>query len=233
MKIKGLVVFRYWLQIAVAALLACGGCQAQMQKDEATKNLPESARATLDQLGNLSHLPMGTWRYHTGDVAHGESPSLDDSTWPTARVNGEYPEDALWFRQWIEVPKTLNGYDLTGAQIWFRFDAWVNGPLPQIIYFNGRRVAMGDDLEPIVLFDHAQPGERERALADDLVRPVAGHVLHEHDDSLGALDEIHGATHPLDHLAGDHPVGEVAILDGKSTRLNSSHSRRSRMPSSA
>ena len=160
MKIKGLVVFRYWLQIAVAALLACGGCQAQMQKDEATKNLPESARATLDQLGNLSHLPMGTWRYHTGDVAHGESPSLDDSTWPTARVNGEYPEDALWFRQWIEVPKTLNGYDLTGAQIWFRFDAWVNGPLPQIIYFNGRRVAMGDDLEPIVLFDQARPGDR-------------------------------------------------------------------------
>ena len=76
------------------------------------------------------------------------------------RRTAEYPEDALWFRQWIEVPKTLNGYDLTGAQIWFRFEAWVNGPLPQIIYFNGRRVAMGDDLEPIVLFDQAKPGDR-------------------------------------------------------------------------
>ena len=34
----------------------------------------------------------------------------------------------------------------------------MNGPLPQIVYFNGRRVAMGDDLEPIVLFDRAPAG---------------------------------------------------------------------------
>jgi alpha-mannosidase len=77
-----------------------------------------------------------------------------------AKVDATYPEQALWFRQWVEVPRTLDGYDLTGTRIWFRFQAWVNGPLPQIIYFNGRRVAMGDDLEPIVLFDRAKPGDR-------------------------------------------------------------------------
>ena len=32
--------------------------------------------------------------------------------------------------------------------------------MPEIIYFNGRRVALGDDLEPIVLFDNAQPGDK-------------------------------------------------------------------------
>src|SRR6266403_840139 len=32
--------------------------------------------------------------------------------------------------------------------------------MPEIIYFNGRRVAMGDDLEPIVLFDDAKPGDK-------------------------------------------------------------------------
>jgi alpha-mannosidase len=32
--------------------------------------------------------------------------------------------------------------------------------MPEIIYFNGRRVALGDDLEPIVLFDSARPGEK-------------------------------------------------------------------------
>ena len=32
--------------------------------------------------------------------------------------------------------------------------------MPQIIYFNGRRVALGDDLEPIVLFDQAKPGDK-------------------------------------------------------------------------
>jgi alpha-mannosidase len=32
--------------------------------------------------------------------------------------------------------------------------------MPEIIYFNGRRVALGDDLGPIVLFDKAKPGEK-------------------------------------------------------------------------
>ena len=32
--------------------------------------------------------------------------------------------------------------------------------MPEIIYFNGRRVALGDDLEPIVLFDKAKPGDK-------------------------------------------------------------------------
>ena len=151
-----------WLQIGVIASLACGVASAQfLQRDTATgKDLPEAERATIERLGQLSHLPEGTWRYHAGDVAHAEDPSLDDSSWPTAKANSEYPESALWFRQWIQVPRTLDGYDLTGARIWFQFNAWVNGPLPQIIYFNGRRVAMGDDLEPIVLFDNARPGDR-------------------------------------------------------------------------
>jgi len=32
--------------------------------------------------------------------------------------------------------------------------------MPEIFYFNGRRVAFGDDLEPIVLFDKAKPGDK-------------------------------------------------------------------------
>ena len=95
-----------------------------------------------------------------GDVAHGEAPGLDDSGWQTVTEKSHEPTDAVWCRRWIEVPKTLNGYDLSGARIWFQFVAYANGPMPEIIYFNGRRVAMGDDLEPIVLFDQAQPGER-------------------------------------------------------------------------
>jgi len=70
------------------------------------------------------------------------------------------PTASAWYRQWIEVPKFLAGYDLTGARIWFQFKASANGPMPEIIYFNGRRVALGDDLEPIVLFDKAKPGDR-------------------------------------------------------------------------
>jgi hypothetical protein len=57
-----------------------------------------------------------------------------------------------------------------------------------------------------------QAGQRQRALAHDLVPPAPGGVLHHHQHPLGAVDEVHRAAHPLDHLPGDHPVGEVAFL---------------------
>ncbi|HTW47980.1 MAG TPA: glycoside hydrolase family 38 C-terminal domain-containing protein [Acidobacteriaceae bacterium] len=150
------------MSIALLTFFACGVGRAQFlgHSEASGQGLTPAEHATLDRLGGLGHLPEGVWRYHTGDVPHAEDPSVDDSSWPVAKPKSEYPEEALWFRQWVEVPKTLDGYDLTGTRIWFRFEAWVNGPLPQIIYFNGRRVAMGDDLEPIVLFDQARPGDR-------------------------------------------------------------------------
>jgi alpha-mannosidase len=116
--------------------------------------------AVAPALFALTHLPADEWKIHPGDVPHGESPDLDDSSWQTVKGNSEAPNEAVWYRRWIEVPKTLNGYDLTGAKIWFQFQAFANGPMPQIIYFNGRRVALGDDLEPIVLFDPAKPGDK-------------------------------------------------------------------------
>ncbi len=80
------------------------------------------------------------WR---GDLAHGEAVHLDDSAWETIAPGQSAPNDAVWFRQTYEVPPTLNGYDLTGARIWFEFHAEANGPMPEILYFNGRRVALG------------------------------------------------------------------------------------------
>jgi alpha-mannosidase len=124
------------------------------------KNLSPAAIAKLHTLEMLNSLPVGEWRFHAGDVPHGESPSLDDSAWPLQKPRAKAPQDAVWYRRVIEVPKTLNGYDITGARIWFQFRADANGPMPEIIYFNGRRVALGDDLEPIVLFDPAKPGDK-------------------------------------------------------------------------
>src|SRR5207248_3492239 len=85
---------------------------------------------------------------------------LDDSNWPLQKPRAKAPQDAVSYIRVIEAPQTLNGYDLTGSRIWFQFRADANGPMPQIIYFNGRRVALGDDLEPIVLFDPAKPGDK-------------------------------------------------------------------------
>ncbi len=130
-------------------------------------NLSAQEEATVERLESLDVLPGGQWRYHEGDVPHGEQPSLDDSSWKQVDAHRDRhnrltaPKDAVWFRREIEVPQTLNGYDLSGARVWFRFRANANGPVPEIIYFNGRRVALGDDLEPIVLFDDAKPGRKD------------------------------------------------------------------------
>ncbi len=124
------------------------------------KNLSPKALETLHTLEMLHALPVGEWRFHAGDLAHGEAPTLDDSSWPLVGPKSKAPQDAVWYRRVIEVPKTLHGYDITGARVWFQFRAEANGPMPEIIYFNGRRVALGDDLEPIVLFEPAKPGDK-------------------------------------------------------------------------
>ncbi|HEX3966585.1 MAG TPA: glycoside hydrolase family 38 C-terminal domain-containing protein [Edaphobacter sp.] len=147
--------------LSLALALTCSIALAQsFTPVREQKNLSPAAIAKLHTLELLNALPVGEWRFHAGDVPHGESPSLDDSNWPLAKPRSKAPTDAVWYRRVIEVPKTLNGYDLTGSRIWFQFRAEANGPMPEIIYFNGRRVALGDDLEPIVLFDPAKPGDK-------------------------------------------------------------------------
>jgi alpha-mannosidase len=120
---------------------------------------PQNAQ-TIEKLQALNRLSLAGWRFHEGDVPHGEAAGLDDSQWEAASGKTQVGNDAVWFRRTIEIPQTLDGYDLSGTRIWFQFHAGANGPMPEIIYFNGRRVALGEDLEPIVLFDGAKPGEK-------------------------------------------------------------------------
>ena len=146
----------------VLAFLMCLSAQAQSAKQvtEITHTLSPESQKVIERLSSFDNLPAEQWRYHPGDLAHGESPSLDDSSWAFVKPGSKAPTDAVWYRGVVEVPKTLNGYDLTASRIWFKFQADANGPMPQIIYFNGKRVALGDDLEPIVLFDQAKPGDK-------------------------------------------------------------------------
>jgi len=147
-----------FLLLGLAPLMTAHTARAQAA--DPLSSLSPVTQRTIQQLTSLNSIPAADWKFHSGDVAHGETPNLDDSGWQIVFARSHAPTDAVWYRRWIEVPKTLHGYDLTGARIWFQFAAYANGPMPEIIYFNGRRVALGDDLEPIVLFDRAQPGER-------------------------------------------------------------------------
>jgi alpha-mannosidase len=147
--------------LAVALAMASAVLAAQsFTPVREQKNLSPSALATLHTLETLNSLPAAGWRFHAGDLPHGESVSLEDSSWPVVNAPSPAPKDAVWYRRTIEIPKTLHGYDITGSRIWFQFTAEANGPMPEIIYVNGRRVALGDDLEPIVLFEPATPGEK-------------------------------------------------------------------------
>ncbi|WP_263367771.1 alpha-mannosidase [Edaphobacter bradus] len=148
-------------KILLATLLATPVfAQSAKEIADIAHSLPSASQSVIERLGALDNLPASEWRYHNGDLAHGEDPALDDSSWQVVKPRSHAPNEAVWYRRLIEVPKTLNGYDLTGARIWFQFRANANGPMPQIVYFNGRRVALGDDLEPIVLFDQARPGDK-------------------------------------------------------------------------
>jgi alpha-mannosidase len=135
-------------------------CPVQAQQTINSLPLSEQSQAVLNRLASFSTLPSPAWRYHVGDVAHGEDPALDDSGWQTVGSSATLPPEALWLRALIDVPKDLQGYDLTGSEISFVLRVSANGPIPQIVYFNGRRVAMGTDLEPITLFDHAKEGDK-------------------------------------------------------------------------
>jgi len=158
------------------------------EMEKASALLPPDLRAVVDRLGSLHELPAGVWKMHVGDVAHGEDADLDDSGWQPIAMGEKAPNEAVWLRQTIQVPETLNGYDLTGARIWFQIHVSGNGPMPEILYFNGRRVALGEDLEPVVLFDKAQPGEKIT---------VAVKVLHTVDTKT-----FRGATMRIDYAAG-------------------------------
>ncbi|MDR3753617.1 MAG: glycoside hydrolase family 38 C-terminal domain-containing protein [Terracidiphilus sp.] len=148
--------------LSVGALLVASPAAGQRGSEvgRGLALLPAQSRAVVERLMSLSQLPAGTWKMHEGDLPHGEAVTLDESGWQDAATGARYSTNAVWFRKTIQLPATLNGYDLTGARVWFQFTADANGSVPEIIYFNGRRVALGEDLEPEVLFDDARPGDK-------------------------------------------------------------------------
>jgi alpha-mannosidase len=134
--------------------------QVPLPQNPSALPLSAAAQASLQALALIERLPAETWHVHDGDLPHGEAIDLDDSGWPT--VQGPYlgKTGTMWFRRTIVVPANLHGYDLTGTDIHFAFDIWAEGPVPVIIYFDGRRVAMGEAMEPISLFTNAHPGDK-------------------------------------------------------------------------
>jgi alpha-mannosidase len=129
---------------------------AAAQTDAALKSLSPANQAVMQRLSRLGELSINDLRYYPGDISNGGASDLDDSAWQKLELPSSAPTDAVWLRKWIEVPKTLDGYDPTGAKIFLR-EPTRSG---LTVFCNGRRVARGEDMEPIVLFNSAQPGDK-------------------------------------------------------------------------
>ena len=158
------------IAILSAFLLTSVPCQAQQtaqaraaddfagqQTADALRTLSVQSQRIIHTLSQIDSIPIVDWRFHIGDLAHGESVSLDDDSWQ--QIQAPYQtttSDIVWLRTWITVSKDLHGYDLKGSRIWIK--SWRNAAVT--VYFNGQRVAGGEDLEPIVLFNSANPGDR-------------------------------------------------------------------------
>jgi alpha-mannosidase len=181
--------------------------------------LPASAQQpvalTIERLGQMNSLPVGQWKVHPGDLPHGESIDLDDFSWATAKPGDEYSRDAVWFRQTIVVPTRLNGYDLTGTRIWFSFQSRVTGQgsVSSIVYFDGRRVALGESLEQLVLFSRAKPGDRILVAVKLLGSPVAKRF----QGSTERVEFATGRPSPLD--LRDEIISALELLPVLSTNI--------------
>lgn len=214
--------------ILAMALTTAG--QAQ-RHPEATLFSGEDARV-VSELGRLSTLPDGDWREHVGMIAHGEDVDLDDSGWKEVRPRADGPLDAMWYRRWIEVPKSLDGYDLTGCRITLRLYTAPN-IMTVILYLDGRRSAMGEDLEAVPLFDHARPGDKVlvalKLSKTATPKTFARAVLHiEPAEGRPSPEDLHdeliAAATLLPSLSGDKAAMQATLKDAiHAVDLNALH----------
>jgi alpha-mannosidase len=141
-------------------------------------------RVVIDRLSSLRELPDGAWKLHAGDLAHGEAVNLDESGWQPIANAHEGPQGCGLVSPDLSDSGHAERLRPDRRAHLVPVPRHANGPMPEILYFNGRRVAMGDDLEPVVLFDNAKPGDKVT---------VAVKLLHTVDDK-----NFRGATLKID-----------------------------------
>ena len=156
---------RFFLVIGSVLVLNCAAVQAQRigvtysaadQTETALKQLSPGAQAVMHRLEHMGTMPLGDLRYYAGDLPNGGAVDLDDSSWQTVQLPFAASNDPIWLRKWIEIPKAIDGYDPTGTSITMFLPS--RGGLT--VYANGQPIARGEDMEPMVLFPSAKPGDK-------------------------------------------------------------------------
>lgn len=143
---------------ACMALLALLAVPVSGQEKSA---LPESYKIALKRLQELTVHPEAEWRYHA-DVAHPEDPTLNDSDWQQMKAGDSWKDGARVLRRWIEIPKSINGYDVSGARVVLDLRFESQDSMIVTVFSNRSQVARTDEdlQQPIPLTESAVPGEK-------------------------------------------------------------------------
>jgi alpha-mannosidase len=228
-------IFRHCRITAIASflLMTTYASLLQAQRQPETGLFSDGDAKVVAELGSLSTLPEGDWKSHIGMIPHGEDIHLDDNSWDVVRPRTSGPMDAMWYRRWIEVPKSLNGCDFTGSRITLRLSTAPN-IMTVILYIDGRRSAMGEDLEAITLFDHAKPGDKVlvalKLSKTATPKTFARAVLHVEPaegrpNPEDLHDELIAAATMLPALSGDKPAMQATLKEViHAINLNALHS---------
>lgn len=69
------------------------------QTAAALRQLSARSQGVIARLSAFSCLPLAEWRWHIGDIAHGESAGLEDSSWPSIKTPYQTDTtDTIWLR---------------------------------------------------------------------------------------------------------------------------------------
>ena len=78
---------KFWIALpAITIALIFFATRALAQSAKAVNQLSSSTQEAIAQLAALNQLPAAEWRYHVGDVAHGEAVDLDDKNWEVVKA---------------------------------------------------------------------------------------------------------------------------------------------------
>ncbi len=123
----------------------------------------------LERLQAMQSIAVGDWKWHADTLPHPESPSLDDAAWPVFEppARGERPAlsnnpAGMWFRKWVEIPKTMGGYPLQGLPVRLNLRLSYRERAPMRAFSNGTLVEMTAENteQPILLTESATAGQR-------------------------------------------------------------------------
>ena len=166
--------------------------------------LSPQAQNALKFLHSLDRVPLINWRMHSGNLPHGEAADLDDSSWPAVNAPQSLSTDTVWLRTTVVLPRDLHGYDFTGATVNFSINLNASGSVPVIVYYNGNRIAMGEQLEPIRLFEHTKPGETITIAVKALQTP--------------RVKRFYGATASISYASLKRPDPEMLYAEATSAQ---------------